>query len=206
MRAIPAIYSLKPETKDMKETDKNINQTEVRIYQSVGKNLLLFAGCLVFVVIGCMIVRDEYCGLAKKIFVGWLGILFFGGGGLSVFAVVLYNRIRHIPLLKIFDNRIELYKQYKGVYYSIDFSDVRKFRFVKNRNFKTIAVDYKTISLKRKLEESPGFMQSLMSFNFKETGAIENIPAGNLTMKGKDICDLLNARLKCFRNKKEESK
>lgn len=150
MRAIPAIYSLKPETKDMKETDKNRNQTEVRIYQSIGKNLLLFAGCLVFVVIGCMIVRDEYCGLAKKIFVGWLGILFFGGGGLFVFAVVLYNRIRHIPLLKIFDDRIELYKQYKGVYYSIYFSDVRKFRFVKNRNFKTIAVDYKTISLKRK--------------------------------------------------------
>ena len=190
----------------MKETDKNRNQTEVRIYQSVWKNLLLFAGCLVFVVIDCMIVRDEYCGLAKKIFVGWLGILFFGGVGLSVFAVVLYNRIRHIPLLKIFDDRIELYKQYKGVYYSINFSDVRKFRFVKNRNFKTIAVDYKTISLKRKLEESPGFMQSLMSFNFKKTGAIENIPAGNLTMKGKDVCDLLNARLKCFRNKKEESK
>ena len=121
---------------------------------------------------------------------------------MSVFAVVLYNWIRHIPLLKIFDDRIELYKQYKGVYYSIDFSDVRKFRFVKNRNFKTIAVDYKTISLKRKLEESPGFMQSLMGFNFKETGAIENIPAGNLTMKGKDVCDLLNARLKCFRNNK----
>lgn len=41
-----------------------------------------------------------------------------------------------------------------------------------------------------------------MSFNFKKTGAIENIPAGNLTMKGKDVCDLLNARLKSFRNNK----
>lgn len=46
-------------------------------------------------------------------------------------------------------------------------------------------------------EDSSSFKQSLMNFNFNQTRAIENIPVVNLTMKGKDICDLLNRRLKC---------
>lgn len=46
-------------------------------------------------------------------------------------------------------------------------------------------------------EDSSSFKQSLMNFNFNHTGAIENIPVVNLTMKGKDICILLNRRLKC---------
>ena len=42
-----------------------------------------------------------------------------------------------------------------------------------------------------------------MIFNFKNTGAVENILVANLTKKGKEICDLLNWRLKKYRMHKE---
>lgn len=50
-----------------------------------------------------------------------------------------------------------------------------------------------------KLEESSGFMQRMMTFNFNVSGAIESLPADNLTMRGEEICDILNGRL----NKKD---
>ena len=60
----------------MKLTDKT-NAEEIRIYQSLWKNALLVAGCLAFSVIGCTIIRDNYCDLATKIIGGWLNIIFF---------------------------------------------------------------------------------------------------------------------------------
>ena len=66
-----------------------------------------------------------------------------------------------------------------------------------------ISVDYKTIPLIHKVEESSDFKQRLMIFNFKNTGAVENILVANLTKKGKEICDLLNWRLKKYRMHKE---
>lgn len=42
-----------------------------------------------------------------------------------------------------------------------------------------------------------------MAFNFKVTGAIATIYVSNLSMKGGDICQLLNERLE-RQNKSEE--
>lgn len=179
----------------MKLTDKT-NAAEIRIYQSLWKNALLAAGCLAFSVVGCTIIRDNYCDLATKILGGWLSVIFFGGCGLFLTVTILYNRIRHIPFLIIYEDRLELYEQRKGSYYTISFANVRKFRLVSLYSSKMISVDYKTIPLIHKVEESSDFKQRLMTFNFKKTGAIENILVANLTMKGKEICDLLNWRLK----------
>ena len=180
----------------MKPADKRTNEAEIRIYQSLWKNMLLVALCLAFAVVGYMIIRDDDCGLVKKMLGGWLNIIFFGGGGLFIAAITIHNRIRHIPLLVIYEERLELYEQRKGWYYSINFADVGKFRFVNGSSLKMIAVDYKASPLIHKFEESSGFKQGLMKYNFNETGAIENIPVVNLTMKGKEICDLLNRHLK----------
>ncbi len=61
-----------------------------------------------------------------------------------------------------------------------------------------IAVDYKTAPLIHKFDGASDLKQNIMNFNFNEIGAIENIPVHNLTMKGKDICDILNRRLNCW--------
>ena len=87
----------------MKPADKRTNEAEIRIYQSLWKNILLVALCLAFAVVGYMIIRDDDCGLVKKMLGGWLNIIFFGGGGLFIAAITIHNRIRHIPLLVIYE-------------------------------------------------------------------------------------------------------
>lgn len=179
----------------MKPTYKT-DGTELRIYQSLWKNLLLIAGCSVFATVGWMIIRDDYGDLATKILGGWLNVVFFGGCGFFLTVITLYNRIRRIPHLVIYEDRLELYVQRKGVYRSIDFADVRQFRFIRGYPLGMIAVDYKPISFIERFEESSDLKRRRMNFDFRMTGAIENIPVINLTMNGKAICELLNGRSK----------
>lgn len=179
----------------MQQTDKKVNESEIRIYQSLWKNMLYAAGCFAFAVVGCMVVKDIYADWATKVFGGWLGIIFFGGSGLGLILLTLYNRIRHIPLLIVYEDRLEFYEQRKGTYHTIHFADVKRFRLIKIHSTQLISIDYKVTPLIHKLEESSGFKQRIMAINFKVSGAIESLPGDNLTMKGKEICDLLNRRL-----------
>lgn len=178
----------------IKLTDKT-KMTEIRIYQCLWKNMLWAVGCFAFAAGGCLIVKDIYADWPTKVFGGWLSIVFFGGGGLFLILPTLYNRIRHIPLLIIYEDRLDLYEQRKGTYRTIHFADVKRFRLIKIHSTKLIAVDYKVTPLIHKLEKSSGFMQRVMAFNFKVSGTIESLPANNLTMKGKEICNILNGRL-----------
>lgn len=188
----------------MKPTDNESTKKEIKIYQSLWKNMFLAIGCFAFAVGGCMIIRDYYCNSVTKILGGWCSAIFFGGGGLFLTITTLYNRIRHIPFLIIHEDRLELYKQCKGSYYNIYFTDVRNFRLISLYSSKMIAIDYKNTPLIHKVKESSDFKQNLISYNFKVTGAIENIPAHNLTMKGKEICNLLNICLKRYCKKEQE--
>ena len=178
----------------MKKADKT-EMTEIRIYQCLWKNMLWAVGCFTFATGGYLIVKDIYADWPTKVFRGWLSIIFFGGGGLFLILPTLYNRIRCIPLLIIYEDRLDLYEQRKGIYHTIHFVDVKRFRLIKIHSTKLIAIDYKVTPLIHKVEESSGFMQRVMRFNFKVSGAIESLPADNLTMKGKEICDILNGRL-----------
>lgn len=172
-----------------------MNEAEIKIYQSFWKNILVVVGCLIFVVIGCFMVQDVHCSFVKRIVGGWLGIIFFGGGGLGVLISTLYNRIRHIPLLIIYEDKVEQYVPRKRSYQTIKFVDVERFRLIKIHSNKLIAVDYKNVPMMNRIEESSGLMQRVMRFNLSVVGAVEALPAENLTMKGKDICDILNGHL-----------
>lgn len=178
----------------MKLTNK-MNMTEIRIYQNLWKNMLWAVLCFAFAAGGCQIVYDVHTNWPTKVFAGFGSLIFFGGGGLFLILQTLYNRIRHIPLLIIHEDRLDLYEQRKGTYHTIHFANVKRFRLIKIHSTKLIAVDYKVTPLIHKLEESSSFMQRMMTFNFNVSGAIESLPADNLTMKGKEICDILNGRL-----------
>ena len=183
----------------MKHTSKYDENTEIRIYQGLWKNLLLAMGCLIFAVCGVFIIRDDGVSFITKLLGGWLSVIFCGGCGLFLLILTLYNRLRNIPLIIICEDRFELYEQFKGVYRIIKFADVNGFRLVKCNSTKFIAIDYKNAPMMQKFDESSGFMQKLMSLNFQVTGAVHNIYADNLTMKGKDICEILNERLERYK-------
>lgn len=77
-------------------------EAEIKIYQSCWKNLWLILGCMLFTVGGIYMITDESCRLVNKIIGGWLGVIFFGGGGLWLAVTTLYNAVKRIPYLVIY--------------------------------------------------------------------------------------------------------
>lgn len=70
---------------------------EIKIYQSLWKNLLLVICCVIFAIGAIFIIADDSCKIMTKVCGGWLGVIFFGGGGLFICVTTFYNSIRHIP-------------------------------------------------------------------------------------------------------------
>lgn len=152
--------------------------------------------CALFVIGGIFIISDDDCNVVTKILGGLGSVLFFGTGGLSVLSATIYNRIRHIPFLIIHEDRMEQYVQLKGTFHTVYFRDVERFRLIKVTSTRQIAIDYKPVPIIRKInaQESSNLTKASMVCNFKQTGAIETIAVFNLTMSGKDICNVLNER------------
>ena len=63
-----------------------------------------------------------------------------------------------------------------------------------------IAIDYCTVPLMRKMDNASCLTQRMMIFNVSVSGAIESILVQNLTMRGKEICNTLNNRMKIWRS------
>ena len=156
----------------MKQTDKNIK--EIRIYHSLWKNILLTVGCFAFAAGGYFILHDANTSWPTKVFGGIGSMVFFGCGGMLVFMMTLYNITTHIPFLIIHDDRLDIYEQRKRT--------------------------YRTIYLMRKMENASCLTQRMMKFNVSVSGAIESILVQNLTMRGKEICNTLNNRMKIWRS------
>lgn len=173
-------------------------EAEIKIYQSCWKNLWLILGCMLFTVGGIYMITDESCRLVNKIIGGWLGVIFFGGGGLWLAVTTFYNAVKRIPYLVIYEDRGEQYVQWKAARYTIYFADVQRFRLIKISSSKQIAIDYKRTHFLKKMKSktTSGIVKKLMTFNFLVSGAIESIYVSNLSMKGEDICRLLNEHLK----------
>jgi len=67
--------------------------TEIRIYQSLRKNMLWAILCFVFALGGYFILTDASTSWPTKVLGGGLGIIFFGGGGLFQFTP--YTKFSH---------------------------------------------------------------------------------------------------------------
>ena len=81
---------------------------EIKIYQSLWKNLLLVICCVIFAIGAIFIIADDSCKIMTKVCGGWLGVIFFGGGGLFICVTTFYNSIRHIPYLILYKDRVEI--------------------------------------------------------------------------------------------------
>lgn len=171
---------------------------EIKIYQSLWKNLLLVICCVIFAIGAIFIIADDSCKIMTKVCGGWLGVIFFGGGRLFICVTTFYNSIRHIPYLILYKDRVEIYVQFKGTYKVVKFEDVKFFRLIKMHHVKYIAIEYKTKYISQKMEspETSNFIKKLMVFNLQLIGSIEAILVSNLTMRGNEICDMLNERIK----------
>lgn len=172
------------------------NNTEIRIYHSLWKIIPLVAVCIAIALLGIYIVNDPRANLRTKILCDWLSIIFMGGGGLAIFFVYLYNHIRHIPFLIIDEEKLLFYVQFKRTYQAIYFSEVRRFRMFKMKTSRLILIDYKATARCNKLKKASKAKQHLLNFNTWITGAMESIPCDNLTIRGSQLYEILNERLK----------
>ena len=64
--------------------------------------------------------------------------------------------------------------------------------------FDNILIDIHKFKSLQKMEspETSNFIKKLMVFNLQLIGSIEAILVSNLTMRGNEICDMLNERIK----------
>lgn len=162
----------------------------INIYHSPWRMLLLVFACVIFVA-GSVFMLEH----TKDVFhvvVAWIGIAFFGLGGLYMLYAILKERLTGKPFLTITDDGIisEGVKQMV-----IHFSDVEFFEVVKMRNQQFVAVHYKPGVEQQKMDEAGTLDRSIRNLNRRLVNAQENISTVGTGMKAEVLCDLLNERL-----------
>ena len=162
----------------------------IRIYHSLWRMLLLALASLAFAVAGFFMAIHSTKGF--HIVVGWIGVVFFGLGGLNMLFVMLKERLTGKPFLTITDEAIikEWTKQTV-----IRFADVKSFNVVKVGRQKFIAVHYKPGVEQQKMDEVGALDRYIRKQNRRLVGAQETISTTGMAMKAQELCNLLNERL-----------
>ena len=162
----------------------------IRIYHSTWRMLLLALASLAFAVAGFFMAIHSPKGF--HIVVGWIGVVFFGLGGLNMLFVMLKERLTGKPFLTITDEAIikEWMKQTV-----IRFADIKSFNVLKVGRQKFIVVHYKSGVERQKLDEANALDRSVRKLNRRLVDAQETISTTGIGMKGQELCDLLNERL-----------
>ena len=160
---------------------------EIKIYHSVWKNVITIIMCLAFVVL-VLVIRPEE-GIP---WFGWLAVVFFGLGGLFMAFQIIREKITHRPYLIITDESVRMNS---GKGWEIRYADVDSFFLTKVGSSKMIGITYKKEIESRKMEEAKEVGRAVRKFNTMIAGTPEAIPAYDLTLKPKEIIELLNERL-----------
>lgn len=160
---------------------------EIRIYHSLWKTGLLILVCFAFAALGLhsLIVHPEKSGLWL-----WLGLLLFGLGGLFMLWLILRERITDKPYYLVTDESVTMNSGLKA--WKVRFDDVERFFLVG----KMIGIHYKEDREIQKMEDASGLGRIVRRFNERIGGSQEHLYAADLTMKPKELCDLLNERVK----------
>lgn len=160
---------------------------EIRIYHSLWKTGLVILICFTFAALGIhsLVTHPEKSG-----FVIWLGILFFGLGGIFMLWLILRERITDKPYYLVTEKSVIMYSGLKA--WEVRFDDVESFFLVG----KMIGIRYRKDKEIQKMEDASGLGRIVRRFNQRIGGSQEHLYVSNMTMKPKELCDLLNERVK----------
>ena len=160
---------------------------EIRVYHSLWKTGILILVCFAFAALGLhtLIVHPEKSG-----FVFWLGLLFFGLGGIFMLWLILRERITGKPYYLVTDESVIMNSGLKA--WEIRFADVESFFLVG----KMIGIRYNKDKEIQKMEDASGLGRLVRRFNQRIGDAQEHLYVSGMTMKPKELCDLLNERVK----------
>ena len=165
---------------------------EIKIYRSVWRNALLILCCLAFAVGSVLILLDGNEKPLMVIIAAWIGILFFGMGGLFVAYLVLKELLTRTPYLVITDEKVIMNGE---KLWEASFADVEIFFLIRVSTARMIGVKYKKNIEAQRLDNAGQWGRAARNFSLKLTGAQESIAADGLMVKPQVLCDLLNERL-----------
>ena len=146
-------------------------------------------GCFIFVASGWYVIcnpRNYF-----DIFMGWLGVLFFGLGGLMLLCLAINEFVMRKPYLTITDKSITAISLTTKEYL---LEDIDYFEY--QRALKLIGIHYKKGIGRRKMKEASGFGRFVRKLNVRLSNTQESLSAYVLPMKPEELCKLLNSRLK----------
>ena len=161
---------------------------EINVYHSVWKNAITVIVCLAMAGLGIFAALQK----GGMPWIVWMGIVFFGLGGLFMAYMVVKEMITHRPFLIITDGFVRMNS---GKGYEIRYDDVDAFFMTRVWSAKMIGITYKKEIEARKMEEAKEVVRAVRRFNTQIAATPEAIPAYDLTMKPKEIIELLNERL-----------
>ena len=122
--------------------NKNENiMEEIKIYHSVWRMLLISISCLAFAAIAVMMLHSPQ----TNHMIAWIGVVFFGLGGLSLLYWLLKERLTGQPFLTITDEGVIYSGGWKR--YEIRFADVNSFSLLGGRQNKIIGIRQSLSSL-----------------------------------------------------------
>ena len=152
----------------------------------------MLAVCFVFAATGVLMLLD-----GDRSFLAWISILFFGGGGLFVLFLILRERICDKAYYIITDKSVLVDGMKK---WEVRFADVEKFYLINVSSSKQIGIKYKKEIELQKFEDASKAGRAVRRFNKSVAGSQEALPAEGLTIKPKELCEILNERVKNSRN------
>ncbi len=165
----------------------------IRVYHSIWKSGLLVAVCLGFTASGIFLINA-----GEDSIIIWLGILFFGIGGLFMLWFILKERITNTPYYLITDDGIIMNSPFRS--FEVHFADVECFFLTKVKtsrgiNTKFIGIQYKENVESQQFKDASMAGRAVRSANMSMVGSQEALPAEGLTIKPKDLCEILNERV-----------
>ena len=152
--------------------------------------LLMVIGCLAFAALGGMLLHSPRTNHV----IAWIGIIFFGLGGLALLYWLLKERLTGQPFLTITDEGVVYSGGWKR--YEIRFADVNSFVLLGGKQNKIIGVHYKKGVERQKMEDASLIGRLARKFNLAVSGTQESISVSGVSIKAQELCDLLNDRLK----------
>lgn len=172
---------------------------EIKIYRSVWRNALLILCCLAFAAGSVLILLDGNEKPLMVIIAAWIGILFFGLGGLFVVYLVLKEQLALKPYLVITDEKVIMNGEKP---WEASFDDVEIFFLTRVSTARMIGVKYKKSIEDQRLDNASQWGRAVRNFNVNLVGAQESIAADGLKIKPQALCDLLNEKLEEFNRNK----
>ncbi|MBQ6726469.1 MAG: hypothetical protein IJQ89_07810 [Bacteroidales bacterium] len=176
------------------QTGKLEYMETIRVYHSLWKNGLLVAVCFGFTAVDIFLINAGKNGI-----VAWLAILVFGIGGLFMLWLMLKERITHTPYYIITDDCIIMNSGFKTI--KVHFADVERFFLTKvgtvaGAKTKLIGIQYKKNVELQKYKDAHMAGRAVRHFNKRVACSQEAFPADGLTIKPKDLCKILNEKVK----------